>query len=623
MRICWLAHGVVVFIPVLSVLKVGNGFALAPNFITKQISQDIAAKEQPVKTRFPPEPNGFLHLGHAKSIFLNWEVARTFGGACNLRMDDTNPSKESQHFVESILDDVKWLQQGVHTDDTEVPWDGTIKRTSDYFEQIYQCAEILIQQGDAYIDSLTSQDMREYRGTLTEPGRNSPFRERSVQENLQLFREMRSGLHGDGELVLRAKIDMQSPNLNMRDPTLYRIKHEHHQETGDTWCIYPMYDFSHPIADALEGISHSLCTLEFQGHRPLYEWVIEKLLQSKALLNQPQQMEFSRLNIQHNVMSKRKLSQLVEQGHVVGWNDPRLLTISGLRRRGIPPLALQLFCDRIGISKADSNIPFSSLEECVREVMDEKCPRAFGVLKPLKLTITNWEDGLEDFEVPNHPQNADMGNRTIPFGKEIFIEREDFFDLDGPQGVANGNKKPKGYKRLLPSGKVRLRYAYVVQCDHVIRDPNTNEPIELQCTYFPETRAGFTPPDEKRVKGIIHWVESSTALRCKIHQYDRLFLTEEPGSVSGDFVTDLNPESLKVFDDAMVEPSLTSQVVQCLGSGKREGFGSNPSYQFERCGYFALDEGCTDLQNITFNRVATLKDSWAPKGAKKNTKKQA
>jgi glutaminyl-tRNA synthetase len=432
---------------------------------------------------------------------------------------------------------------------------------------------------------------------------------------------MKNGDFPEGTHVVRAKIDMASPNINMRDPTLYRIKHESHQETGDTWCIYPMYDFSHPISDALEGVTHSLCTLEFEDHRPFYDWTIEKLTPS-GLVNggRPRQIEFSRLNIQNTVLSKRKLIQLVENKYVNGWDDPRMPTLSGMRRRGVPPSALRLFCERVGISKADSNIAFSAMEDCVRLEMDETCQRAFCVLKPLKVTLTNWEtnhvDGvIEEFYAPRHPKVTTMGDRTIPFEKDLYIERSDFFDLDGPEGNANGGKLPKGYKRLLPDGKVRLRYAYVVQCDEIIRDSETQEPIELKCSYYPDTRAGVTPEGMERVNGIIHWVGATSSIRCKVNQYDRLFLVEEPGKESGDYLTDLNPHSLEILDDVYVEPSVADDAVKMLEMIQEQPdlYPSSLAYQFERSGYFALDKDSTGKDNLVFNRVATLRDNWGVK----------
>jgi glutaminyl-tRNA synthetase len=616
-----------------------DGFAYAPNFITKIISEQTGIapvgllevdettehnhdKASPptissvVTTRFPPEPNGYLHLGHAKAVSFNFAVSRMFGGNCHMRLDDTNPSKEGQEYVDSILQDVRWIQSGLSNGSTD-PWKGNVRKTSDYFGLIYDCAEALIKQGDAYVDSLTADEMREYRGTLTEPGKDSPHRDRSVEENLELFRGMKQGKFQDGELVLRAKIDMASPNLNMRDPALFRIKHEAHQATGDEWCIYPMYDFSHPIADAVEGITHSLCTLEFEDHRPFYDWVIEKLVPTGLIKGQPQQIEFSRLNIKYTVLSKRKLIQLVEQNHVNGWDDPRMPTLSGMRRRGVPPSALRQFCEQVGISKADSNIDFKVLEDCIRDDMDKSCRRAFCILNPLKVTITNLEsDELEEFEVLRHPKKDEMGTRIVPFGKELFMERTDFFDLEGPEGKASGNKPPKGFKRLLPGDKVRLRYAYVIQCNEVVRD-DSGEPIELKCTYFPETRAGVTPDGEKRVQGIIHWVEASTGVKCKVNQYDRLFVAEEPGKESGDFLDDINPNSLNVLENVVVEPSVADDCVEMMNrieaaasNDKEDLYHSELAYQFERSGYFALDPDSTDRDNLVFNRVVTLRDTW-------------
>lgn len=601
-----------------------EAFAYAPNFITKTIEEQTGilpdmeqqgvVEPSKVRTRFPPEPNGYLHLGHAKAVSFNFAVSRMFGGACNMRLDDTNPTKEDKEYVDSILEDVKWIQSGLY-DGQSTPWDGGVRKTSDYFDLIYDSAVALIKSGDAYVDSLSAEEMREYRGTLTEPGKDSPFRTRSVEENLELFEGMKNGDFPEGTHVLRAKIDMSSPNINMRDPTLYRIKHESHQETGDKWCIYPMYDFSHPIADAVEDITHSLCTLEFEDHRPFYDWTVEKLLPTGLITAQPQQIEFSRLNIQSTVLSKRKLIQLVQEKYVSGWDDPRMPTLSGIRRRGVPPEALRLFCERVGISKADSNIEYSNLEDCVRECMDSTASRAFGILKPLRVTITNWDGDLENFEVDRHPKISEMGTRTIPFGKDLFIERTDFFDADGPEGAASDGSPPKGFKRLLPDGQVRLRYAYVIECNDIIRDPDTREPIELKCTYIPETRAGATPEGMQRVKGIIHWVEATTAVPCTIQQYDRLFAVEEPGKDSGDFLKDLNPSSLEVLSDAVVEPSVLEdarakieEVKGHIGDGKV--YTSSLAYQFERSGYFALDQSSVVSDDLVFNRVVTLRDTW-------------
>jgi glutaminyl-tRNA synthetase len=654
-----------------SAVRSSSSFAYAPNFITKNIqeqtgiapigllevdsssSSDEAAKEattaigvttpnpqhsidnvRQIRTRFPPEPNGYLHLGHAKAVSFNFAVARMFGGVCHMRLDDTNPSKEEVEYVNSILEDVLWIQSGLFESDTDSsdsdskdqhPWEGKVRKTSDYFETIYECAVALVKSGDAYVDSLTAEEMREYRGTLTEPGVDSPYRSsRTIEDNLQLLQEMRDGKYPDGTHVVRAKIDMASPNINMRDPALYRIKHEKHQETGDAWCIYPMYDFSHPIADALEGITHSLCTLEFEDHRPFYDWTVKKLLPTGLILDaKPVQIEFSRLNIQSTVLSKRKLIQLVQQNFVSGWDDPRLPTLSGIRRRGVPAAGLRLFCERVGISKADSNIDYTVLEECIRESMDDIVPRAFCVLKPLKVTISNWEQGdttTEDFEVDRHPKLEDMGTRTIPFGQTLFIERGDFFDLEGPEGATSGGVSPKGFKRLLPNDKVRLRYAYVIECQEVVRDPETGEPVELKCVYYPESRAGVTPEGMDRVKGIIHWVEASTAIQCTVNQYDRLFVTEEPGKEIGDFLKDLNPDSLEVLEGVLVEPSVANdalgklaEIKQNEDSSKPQIYPSSLAYQFERSGYFALDKASTGVDNLTFNRVVTLRDTWGVK----------
>jgi len=633
------SNGLAVALVVTSCLASVSAFAYAPNFITKIIVEEtgknpvglVDVEESkteeatisdpmepivtgPVVTRFPPEPNGYLHLGHAKAVSFNFAVARMFGGDCHMRLDDTNPSKEEEEYVESILEDVRWIQSGLY--DGDDPWTGPVRTTSDNFSFIYDCAVALIKQGDAYVDSLSAEEMREYRGTLTEPGKDSPHRSRSIDENLDLFKRMKAGEFPEGEYVLRAKIDMTSPNINMRDPALFRIKHESHQNTGDEWCLYPMYDFSHPITDAIEDITHSLCTLEFEDHRPFYDWTIEKLRSAELLTARPRQIEFSRLNIKNTVLSKRKLIQLVEGGHVNGWDDPRMPTLSGMRRRGVPPAALRLFCERVGISKADSNIDFQVLEDCIRDELDESCARAFCILNPLKVTITNWDDDeLEDFHVPRHPKKEEMGDRTIPFGKELFIERSDFFDLEGPEGEANGGRAPKGFKRLLPGKNVRLKFAYVINCDEIVRDPETKEPIELRCTYIPETRAGVTPEGMNRVKGIIQWVEASKGVKCEINQYDRLFLAEEPGKESGDYLKDINPKSLEVLKNAVVEPSVCADAVETLAriesekNGKKS-YPSELSFQFERSGYFALDKDTLGPENLVFNRVVTLRDTW-------------
>lgn len=647
----WRIPSSITFGVLMSILSCGHvvtGFAYAPNFVTKIISdstgiepvglldvnkestqkKDETAIEatEAVMTRFPPEPNGYLHLGHAKAVSFNFAVARMFGGKCNMRMDDTNPSKEDKEYVDSILEDVRWIQSGMPAfigapQDTvdkydQGPWNGCVRKTSSYFDIIYESAIALIKSGDAYVESLSAEEMREYRGTLTEPGKNSPYRDRSVEENLEMFQKMRNGEYEEGSHILRAKIDMASPNINMRDPALYRIKHESHPETGDKWCIYPMYDFSHPISDALEGITHSLCTLEFEDHRPLYDWTIEKLLPTGLIQANPRQIEFSRLNLQYTVLSKRKLIQLVQENHVSGWDDPRMPTLSGVRRRGFPPEALRLFCERVGISKSDSNIDFGEMENCVREVLDSSSSRAFAVLDPLKVTITNWQGStLEDFDVPRHPKFLERGDRVVPFGKNIYIERTDFFDINGPEGKSAGGTAPKGFKRLLEGGDVRLKYAYVITCDEVVRDPETNEPVELKCTLNPETRAGATPEGMRRVKGIIQWVEAKTAVTAKVNLYDRLFKTEEPGKDTGNFLDDINPDSLKVLKNAVMEPSVAMDALKLLAeirSNEEEKiYHSSLSFQFERNGYFALDSESTGMDNLVFNRVSTLRDTWS------------
>jgi len=614
-----------------------DGFAYAPNFITKiikdetniepvgllvpsengatQLSKETVQATQKVTTRFPPEPNGYLHLGHAKAVSFNFAVARMFGGDCHMRLDDTNPSKEDEEYVTSILEDVQWIQSGLG-EPGKKPWSGSVRKTSDYFEQIYECAVSLIKSGDAFVDSLSADEMREYRGTLTEPGKDSPYRTRSVEKNLELFEGMRKGKFTEGTHILRAKIDMASPNINMRDPTLFRIKHESHQATGDTWCIYPMYDFSHPISDSLEGISYSLCTLEFEDHRPFYDWTVNKLKDNGMLECKPQQIEFSRLNVKNTVLSKRKLIQLVHQNHVSGWDDPRMPTLSGIRRRGVPPAALRLFCERVGISKADSNIDYVVLEDCIREEMDKVCVRAFCVLDPLKITLTNWgESAIEDLEIARHPKMEELGNRVVPFGKHLFIERSDFFDLEGPEGSKTEGTVPKDFKRLLLGGMVRLKFAYVISCDEIFRDPETQEPVELKCTVYPETRNGVTPDGMQKIKGIIHWVEASTGIKCQVNQYDRLFLTEEPGKDSDDFINDINPDSFKAIKNVIVEPSVAIDSLATMAEIRHaaEGekiYASSLAYQFERSGYFALDQDSTGIDNLIFNRVVTLRDAW-------------
>mmetsp|Transcript_47553 Transcript_47553/g.40166 ORF Transcript_47553/g.40166 Transcript_47553/m.40166 type:complete len:845 (+) Transcript_47553:1-2535(+) len=558
------------------------------NFISNMIKDDLqSGKRTNVLTRFPPEPNGYLHIGHAKSICLNFGVAKDFKGATNMRFDDTNPVKEDQEYVDSILSDVRWLAGSlVGRDD---PWDGEVRYASSYFDDIYAVAEHLITTGKAYVDSLTAEEIREYRGTLTEAGKNSPYRERSVEENLEMFRKMKAGDYDEGSHVLRAKIDMGSANLNMRDPAMYRIRKAHHVMTGDTWKMYPMYDFAHCISDAIEGITHSLCTLEFEDHRPLYDWFVKEAQDTGLLKGTPEQTEFSRLNLQYTVLSKRKLIQLVEGKHVAGWSDPRMPTISGVRRRGYTPAAMQLFCHRIGISKADNNIDMSVLEDCAREVLEEESVRALAVLDPILLTISNWPEGkVEEFETEVHPKRPELGTRTIPFSGQVYIDREDFSE-----------SPPKGFFRLTPGGSVRLRFAYVVTCDQVLKDAD-GKVTEIKCSYIEATRAGTTPDGMQKVKGIVQWVSKQHALACEVRLYDRLFSTPLPGKdhEDGDFLKDLNLDSLKIITTAVVEPSLAS-----VAAGTH--------VQFERIGYFYSDPQDCKPGNLVFNRVVTLRDNWA------------
>ena len=558
------------------------------HFISNMIKDDLASgKHTNVLTRFPPEPNGYLHIGHAKSICLNFGVARDFGGVTNMRFDDTNPEKEDEEYVKSILDDVRWLAGPlVGRDD---PWDGDVRYASSYFDAIYEVAEHLIKKGKAYVDSQTAEEMRETRGTLTKPGTNSPYRDRSVEENLEMFRKMKAGEYDEGTHVLRAKIDMAAPNLNMRDPAMYRIRKASHVITGDKWKMYPMYDFAHCISDAIEGITHSLCTLEFEDHRPLYDWFVREAQDTGLLKGVPEQTEFSRLNLQYTVLSKRKLIQLVTGKHVSGWSDPRMPTISGIRRRGYTPAAMQLFCQRIGISKADNNIDISVLEDCAREVLEDEARRAFAVLDPILLTITNWPEGeVEEFEVEAHPKKPEMGMRTVPFSGQVYIDREDF-----------NENPPKGYFRLTPGGQVRLRFAYVVTADEIVKDAD-GKVVEIKCSYNAATRAGHTPEGMQKVKGIITWVSKEHAVPAEVRVYDRLFTTPLPGAdhEDGDFLKDLNPDSLKIIPTAFVEPSLM-------------GLGAGTHVQFERTGYFYSDPVDHSADKMVFNRVVTLRDNWA------------
>ncbi|MDP7615614.1 MAG: glutamine--tRNA ligase/YqeY domain fusion protein [SAR324 cluster bacterium] len=547
----------------------------ATDFIRNIIREDLASgKHQQIVTRFPPEPNGHLHIGHAKSIHLNFGVANEFAGKCFMRFDDTNPVKEDEQYVEGILKDVRWLGYD---------WGENLTYASDYFEQLYEFAEELIQKGNAYVESLNAKEIRDLRGTLTEPGKDSPYRERSVEENLALFRKMREGEYEDGSLVLRAKIDMSSPNINLRDPVLYRIRKVSHQRTGDKWCIYPLYDFTHGLSDALEGVTHSLCTLEFEDHRPLYNWILAEV--SAPCL--PRQIEFSRLNLRYSVLSKRRLIQLVEEGHVEGWDDPRMLTLSGLRRRGYPASAVRLFCERIGISKSDNNIEMNVLEDCAREELDKTAPRAMAVLKPLKVVITNYpENQTEEFEPARHPQNPEMGSRKVPFSREIYIDQDDFREDPPPK-----------YFRLSPGKEVRLRYAYVIRCDEVIYE--NSKVVELRCTYDQATRSG-AKAEGRKVKGIIHWVSAQHAVTTEIRLYDRLFAAPHPGrnDPEGNFLNDLNPESVEVINDCKAEPELSATVPEDV-------------FQFERVGYFCVDATNSRPDALVFNRTVTLRDTWA------------
>ncbi|MAA69895.1 MAG: glutamine--tRNA ligase [Deltaproteobacteria bacterium] len=548
------------------------------HFIRNIIQEDLqSGKHQEIVTRFPPEPNGYLHIGHAKSIFLNFGLVQEFTGHCFMRFDDTNPINEDEEYVQAILEDVHWLG---------FDWQDRLTHASDYFQRLYDFAEDLIQQGRAYVDSQSQESIREQRGTLTEPGTASPFRERSTAENLELFRRMKSGEFEDGAHVLRAKIDMVSPNINLRDPVIYRIRKVTHQRTGNKWCLYPMYDYTHCLSDALEGITHSLCTLEFEDHRPLYDWVLDQL----DVPCHPRQIEFSRLNLQYTVLSKRRLIQLVEEGHVSDWDDPRMPTISGLRRRGYTPESLKLFAERIGISKAENNIYMSVLEDCIREDLHSKAPRAMAVLRPLKVVLLNCpEDQEEELDAPVHQQFPDRGRRPIPLSREIFIEEDDF-DEDPPEG----------FHRLVPGGEVRLRNAYVIRCEEVIKDAS-GKVIELRCIYDPNTSRG-RKPEGRKVKGIIHWVSAAHAVQAEIRLYDRLFSQPTPGSDYPDknFLLDLNPNSMEILSQAWLEPNLINAEVGI-------------AYQFERLGYFCLDSRDSKTDSLVFNRIVTLRDSWGGK----------
>jgi glutaminyl-tRNA synthetase len=551
---------------------------LPSNFIQNIINEDIEKNTYGgrVHTRFPPEPNGYLHIGHAKSICLNFGLAAQYGGLCNLRFDDTNPSKEDIEYVESIKKDVKWLG---------FDWEDREYYASDYFEQLYEYAVQLIKAGKAYVCDLSPEEIREYRGTLTEPGKESPYRNRPVEENLDLFERMRAGEFEDGSRVLRAKIDMASPNLNMRDPVLYRILRATHHRTGDKWCIYPMYDYAHPLSDAIEGVTHSICTLEFEDHRPLYEWVLDSL----NIVNPPKQIEFARLNLTNTIMSKRKLRQLVEEGYVDGWDDPRMPTISGLRRRGYTPEAIRDFCERIGVAKSNSVVDIALLEHCIREDLNRKAPRVMAVLRPLKVVITNYPEGKTEYvEAENNPEDPDAGMRKLPFSRELYIEREDFAE-----------NPPKKFFRLAPGREVRLKHAYIIKCEDVIKDEKTGEILELHCTYDPDTISGG-PASGRKVKGTLHWVSAAHAIDAEVRLYDRLLLDdstcgEEDGS---DFISQINPNSLEVLTSSKLEPTL---------AGAKPG----SRYQFLRQGYFCVDTVNSTEDSLVFNRIVSLKDTWA------------
>ncbi len=546
------------------------------NFLRTIVEDDLkSGKHTTIVTRFPPEPNGYLHIGHAKSICINFGLARDFGGRCHLRFDDTNPAKEEQEYIDSIKESVHWLG---------FDWGAHLYHASDYFEQLYQWAEYLIQQGKAYVEDQSAEEIRAHRGTLTEPGKESPFRNRSVEENLDLFRRMRAGEFPDGTKVLRARIDMASPNINLRDPVLYRILHSPHPHVGDMWKIYPMYDFAHGQSDAIEGITHSICTLEFEDHKPLYEWFLDNL----PVPSRPRQYEFARLNLTYTVMSKRKLHELVNQKIVNGWDDPRMPTLMGIRRRGYTPEAVRTFCERIGVGRSDSWIDVSVLEECVREDLNERAPRALAVLRPLRVVISNYPDGQsEEFEAANHPQKPEMGSRTVSFSRELFIEQDDF--MESP---------PKGFFRMTPGTEVRLRYAYIVRCTGVVKDADGNV-VEVQCDYDPASRGG-SAADGRKVKGTIHWVSAAHCMEAEVRLFDRLFSDSNPDQGGADYKQFLNPRSVELLPAAKLEASLAAA-------------DSETRYQFERQGYFRPDPLDSTPGRPVFNRIVTLKDTWAKK----------
>lgn len=545
------------------------------DFIRDIIKEDIKNNKNDgrVITRFPPEPNGYLHIGHAKAICLNFGVAEEFGGVCNLRFDDSNPIKEKEEYVESIKKDIRWFGYD---------WGNRECFASDYFEQLYKWAVQLIKDGKAYIDDLSAEEIRGYRGTLTVPGKESPYRNRSVKENLDLFERMKAGEFPDGARVLRAKIDMASPNINLRDPIMYRILHKPHHRQGDKWCIYPTYDFTHGQSDSIEGVTHSLCSIEFEDHRPLYDWLLEELH-----VYHPQQIEFARLNLNYTLLSKRKLMHLVSGGDVSGWDDPRMPTLSGLRRRGYTPESIRAFCERIGIAKRDSVVDIALLEYCVREDLNKRVPRVMAVLRPLRVVIDNYpENQMEELDAINNPEDPDMGTRKVPFSQVLYIERDDFRE-----------EPPKKFYRLAPGREVRLRYAYFITCVDVVKDEKTGEVVELHCTYDPATRGG-NAPDGRKVKSTLHWVSATQAIEAEVRLYDRLFVKPNPLEEKEDFKTFLNPKSLETLTSCRVEPSL---------KGARQG----NRYQFERLGYFCVDSIDSTDEKLVFNRTVSLRDQWA------------
>ncbi len=554
------------------------------DFIRRAVEEDLRSGrfDGRVHTRFPPEPNGYLHIGHAKAICIDFGIAQDYGGLCNLRFDDTNPVKEDVEYVDSIIEDIHWLG---------FDWGDRLYYASDYFEQLYDYAIDLIKKGKAYVCDLSAEEIREYRGTLTKPGKNSPYRDRSVEENLDLFQRMRAGEFEDGARTLRAKIDMASPNMNLRDPVMYRILHQTHHRTGDEWCIYPMYDWAHGQSDSIERITHSLCSLEYEVHRPLYNWFLDQLG-----IYHPRQIEFARLNLNYTVMSKRKLLRLVEEGYVSGWDDPRMPTLSGLRRRGYTPEAIRTFCDEIGVAKADSVIDIAFLEHCIRDDLNQQAPRAMGVLNPLKVVIDNYPEGqVEMMEVDNHPFDPSQGTREAPFSREIYIDRDDFRE-----------DPPRKFYRLSPGREVRLIRAYYVTCVDVVKDEETGEVIALHCTYDPETRGGSSP-DGRKVKGTIHWVSAPHALDVEVRRYDHLFTKEDPEELGDDFTAYVNPDSMTVLASAKVEPALAE-----ARPGDR--------YQFMRKGYFCVDPDSTE-ERLVFNETVSLRDTWAKILKKQKQKK--